>query len=111
MTSVNGAGDLEKREDDQVSQAPGHRAKAAALVIEEDSDADSTTLVYRAKIALLNDAIQEIGMGRYQWYIINVQCRSTTYISGCLIASWYRELFVVTGFGYISYEFLPILFR
>jgi hypothetical protein len=71
MTSINGTGDLEKHEDDhhQVSQeAPGHhRAKAAALVIEDDSDADSTTLVYRAKVAILNDAIQEIGMGRYQW--------------------------------------------
>ena len=49
MTSVNGIGDLEKREDDRhVSQPPGHRVKAAALVIEDDSDADSTTLVYRA---------------------------------------------------------------
>lgn len=68
MTSVNGIGDLEKREDDRhVSQPPGHRVKAAALVIEDDSDADSTTLVYRAKVAVLNDAIQEIGMGRYQW--------------------------------------------
>ena len=71
MTSINGTGgDLEKHEDDhQVSQAPvsGHRAKAAALVIEDDSDADSTALVYRAKVAVLNDAIQEIGMGRYQW--------------------------------------------
>ena len=68
MTSINGTGDLEKHVDDhQVSQAPGHRVKAAALVIEEDSDADSTALVYRAKVAVLNDAIQEIGMGRYQW--------------------------------------------
>lgn len=68
MTSVNGTCDLEKREDDhQVSEAPGHRVKAAALVIEDDSDADFTTLVYRAKVAVLNDAIQEIGMGRYQW--------------------------------------------
>jgi hypothetical protein len=69
MTSIDHTGDLEKHEDDhQVSQgAPGRRAKAAALVIEDDSDADSTTLVYRAKVAVLNDAIQEIGMGRYQW--------------------------------------------
>ena len=70
MTSINGTGDLEKHEDDpqQVSQeAPNHRAKAAALVIEDDSHADSTTLVYRAKVTVLNDAIQEIGMGRYQW--------------------------------------------
>jgi hypothetical protein len=40
---------------------------APVLVIEDDSDADSTALVYRAKAAVLNDAIQEIGMGRYQW--------------------------------------------
>ena len=68
MSIVNGAGDLQKREDEhQVSQAPGHRVKAPALVIEDYSDADFTTLVYRAKVTVLNDAIQEVGMGRYQW--------------------------------------------
>ena len=68
MTTINGTGDLEKHEDDhQVSQVPGRRAKAAALVIEDNSDTDSTTLVYRAKVIVLNDSIQEIGMGRYQW--------------------------------------------
>ena len=68
MTSVNGTCDLEKPEDDrQVPLPPGHRVKAAALVIEDDSHADFTTLVYRAKVTVLNDAIQEIGMGRYQW--------------------------------------------
>ena len=68
MTTINGTGDLEKHEDDhQVSQVPGHRAKAAALVIEDNSDTDSTTLVYRGKVIVLNDSIQEIGMGRYQW--------------------------------------------
>jgi hypothetical protein len=68
MTSTTTPTDLEKRADDhRVSEPPGHRVKAAALVIEDDSDANSTTLVYRAKVAVLNDAIQEIGMGRYQW--------------------------------------------
>ena len=68
MTSITTPTDLEKHQDDhQVSGPPGHRVKAAALVIEDDSDANSTTLVYRAKVAVLNDAIQEIGMGRYQW--------------------------------------------
>ncbi|KAI0632305.1 MFS general substrate transporter [Trametes polyzona] len=35
--------------------------------------------VYKAKITLINDAFQEIGMGRYQWY-----------------------LFIVAGFGWFS---------
>ena len=66
MTSITA--DLEKHQDHhQVSPGSDHRAKAAALVIEDVSDADSATLVYRAKVALLNDAIQEIEMGRYQW--------------------------------------------
>ena len=75
MTSISPTADLEKREDDhhQFSESPpGHRAKAAALVIDDDSDASSVDLVYRAKVAVLNDAIQEIGMGRYQWYTIIV---------------------------------------
>jgi len=60
--------------------------KAAALVLEDDSDASSATLVYREKVAVLNDALQEIGMGRYQW-----------------------GLFIVTGFGYISDNLWPIV--
>lgn len=71
MTSISATVDLEKREDNlqvaEVSDAPGRRAKAAALVLEDDSDTSPATLVYRAKVAVLNDAIQEIGMGRYQW--------------------------------------------
>ena len=68
MTSTHSPNlDLEKHRDDQVAQAPGRRVKAAALVIEEDSDAGSANLVYREKVAVLNDALQEIGMGRYQW--------------------------------------------
>jgi len=35
--------------------------------------------LYQAKAQLLNDAIQEIGMGRYQWH-----------------------LFIVAGFGWFS---------
>ena len=67
-TMTSPGNDLEKREDIiQVSPVPGHRIKAAALVLEDDSDASSTTLVYREKVAVLNDALQEIGMGRYQW--------------------------------------------
>lgn len=40
---------------------------------------DSLDPVYHAKARILNDALQEIGMGKYQWY-----------------------LFVVAGFGWLS---------
>ncbi|KAH8107746.1 MFS general substrate transporter [Cristinia sonorae] len=42
--------------------------------------------VYQAKARILNDAFQEIGMGRYQWW-----------------------LFVVTGFGWFSDNLWPIV--
>lgn len=42
--------------------------------------------VYQAKARLLNDAFQDIGMGRYQWW-----------------------LFVVTGFGWFSDNLWPIV--
>ena len=70
MTSVNDpSDDPEKHEaNDQLAVIPDtSRARAATLVLEEDPDASPATLVYRAKVAVLNDALQEIGMGRYQW--------------------------------------------
>ncbi|OBZ68823.1 putative MFS-type transporter PB1E7.08c [Grifola frondosa] len=50
---------------------------------EEESGVDP---VYQAKARLLNDAFQEIGMGRYQWY-----------------------LFIVAGFGWFSDNLWPIV--
>ncbi|THG96352.1 hypothetical protein EW026_g5461 [Hermanssonia centrifuga] len=51
---------------------------------EEESGMDP---VYQAKARILNDALQEIGMGKYQWY-----------------------LFIVTGFGWFSWAFNLTLF-
>ncbi|PSR94564.1 hypothetical protein PHLCEN_2v4432 [Hermanssonia centrifuga] len=48
---------------------------------EEDSGVDP---IYQAKAKILNDAFQEMGMGRYQWY-----------------------LFLVTGFGWFSDNLWP----
>ncbi|KAI5114920.1 hypothetical protein M0805_005513, partial [Coniferiporia weirii] len=42
--------------------------------------------VYQAKARVLNNAIQEVGMGKYQWY-----------------------LFVVTGFGWFADNLWPIV--
>ncbi|KAI0715628.1 MFS general substrate transporter [Cerioporus squamosus] len=50
---------------------------------EEESGVDP---VYQAKARLLNDAFQEIGMGKYQWY-----------------------LFIVAGFGWFSDNLWPIV--
>ncbi|KZT25442.1 MFS general substrate transporter [Neolentinus lepideus HHB14362 ss-1] len=47
---------------------------------------DSLDPVYRAKARILNDALQEIGMGKYQWY-----------------------LFCVAGFGWFSDNLWPIV--
>ncbi|KDQ59857.1 hypothetical protein JAAARDRAFT_33431 [Jaapia argillacea MUCL 33604] len=47
---------------------------------------DSLDPVYQAKARILNDAFQEIGMGKYQWY-----------------------LFIVTGFGWLSDNLWPIV--
>ncbi|KZT19572.1 MFS general substrate transporter [Neolentinus lepideus HHB14362 ss-1] len=65
--------------------------------LDNDSDSDSKTIidlydddsvdpVYRAKAHVLSNAIQEVGMGRYQWY-----------------------LFAVAGFGWFSDSVWPIL--
>ncbi|OSC97469.1 MFS general substrate transporter [Trametes coccinea BRFM310] len=52
-------------------------------IFEDDSGVDP---VYQVKARILNDAIQEIGMGKYQWY-----------------------LFIVAGFGWFSDNLWPIV--
>jgi len=49
-------------------------------------DDDSVDPVYRAKAHILNEAIQEIGMGKYQWW-----------------------LFVVAGFGWFADSVWPVV--
>lgn len=61
------------------------------VVIQADTEniydeQDSLDPVYAAKAKILNDSLQEIGMGKYQWY-----------------------LFVVAGFGWFSDNLWPIV--
>jgi hypothetical protein len=63
------------------SDAPDLSHNTVALVEEDEIDP-----LYHAKAQILNDAIQEIGMGKYQWH-----------------------LFCVAGFGWLSDNVL--LFR
>lgn len=61
--------------------------KQRAMVdIYADDDEDAVDPVYQAKARLLNEAIQEIGMGRYQW-----------------------SLFLVAGFGWFADSVWPLL--
>jgi hypothetical protein len=39
---------------------------------------DAVDPIYQAKAHILNDALQEIGMGRYQWYVVHLFGSITT---------------------------------
>ncbi|KAI0086900.1 MFS general substrate transporter [Irpex rosettiformis] len=79
--------DSERNEKNSVGlkdvEGGGIFAETHDVYSEEDSGIDP---VYQAKARILNDALQEIGMGRYQWW-----------------------LFVVTGFGWFSDNLWPIV--
>ncbi|EKM59977.1 uncharacterized protein PHACADRAFT_138348 [Phanerochaete carnosa HHB-10118-sp] len=66
-----------------VLAVPGIFAESKDVYDGEESGVDP---VYHAKARLLNQAIQEIGMGKYQWY-----------------------LFCLTGFGWFSDNLWPIV--
>ena len=54
------------------------KAEPTVLTLEAlNSDVDLGNPHYKRKVQLLNDAMQEVGMGRYQWYI-----------SGLLVGFW-----------------------
>ena len=66
---------------DGKSETPPDSVQDAFTLLRGDSDP-----VYEAKARVLNNAIQEIGMGRYQW-----------------------QLFIVVGFGWANDNLWPIV--
>ncbi|KAJ8690756.1 MFS sugar transporter [Pleurotus ostreatus] len=84
------------KESTSISSAPAERTpslfdsatglKQRAMIDIYADDEDAIDPVYQAKARLLNDAIQEIGMGRYQW-----------------------SLFLVAGFGWFADSVWPLL--
>jgi len=75
---------VEQREEKEGIDVQSHIANAPTQTLDLfDGTLDP---VYEAKARILNDAIQEIGMGKYQWY-----------------------LFVVAGFGWFSDNLWPIV--
>ncbi|KAF8074178.1 MFS general substrate transporter [Lyophyllum atratum] len=75
----------EKHDNEKISEQGDWRDQVQALT-ENIFTSDAVDPVYQAKARILNDAIQEIGMGRYQW-----------------------GLFVVTGFGWLADNLWPIV--
>jgi len=77
--------------DDRASNSEKHKDDVVTteLVIQADTENvfehGSLDPVYAAKAKILNDSLQEIGMGKYQWY-----------------------LFVVAGFGWFSDNLWPV---
>ncbi|KAI0947531.1 MFS sugar transporter [Taiwanofungus camphoratus] len=80
--SDDNVSDNEKQRPVDVEAAAAH-GETQDVYDEEESGVDP---VYQAKARILNDAFQEIGMGKYQWY-----------------------LFVVAGFGWFSDNLWPIV--
>ncbi|KAF8156556.1 MFS general substrate transporter [Crassisporium funariophilum] len=60
--------------------------KESMKVLQSTTLEDEESSVYDRKAAILNNALQEVGMGRYQW-----------------------GLFVVTGFGYLADNLWPVV--
>ncbi|KAF4617501.1 hypothetical protein D9613_006442 [Agrocybe pediades] len=66
------------------SGAAKGRGEVETVSLEDDIDTGDS--IYQKKAHVLNEALQEVGMGRYQW-----------------------ALFVVTGFGYFADNLWPIV--
>ncbi|KAI0769081.1 sugar transporter [Trametes elegans] len=80
------AGDVERQKRGAEVETHAIRVPADTRDIFEADDGSPVDPVYQAKARILNDAFQEIGMGRYQWY-----------------------LFIVAGFGWFSDNLWPIV--
>ena len=65
--------------------------------LEGDYIEDSLDPVYSAKAKVLNDALQEIGMGKYQ---VCLTCLYLLLLQLICILQW--RLFFVAGFGFFS---------
>ena len=69
----------------------------------EDGSVDP---VYQAKAHVLNAAIQEIGMGKYQVRVPSNECRRSKFQQS-LGSQWW--LFAIAGFGWFAYVHLSVL--
>jgi len=66
-----------------------------------DDSEGSVDPIYQAKSRILNQAIQEIGMGKYQVSVTMMMRVDDVHSSFCHRSKW--GLFAVAGFGWFSY--------
>jgi len=57
---------------DAKNPAPSNQVLVESFQADEGDIVDVGDSTYQKKAKLLNSAIQETGMGRYQWYVIAV---------------------------------------
>lgn len=87
----------EKRPDDTSNVEAGSRGIQVETQDVFDEDESGVDPVYLAKARVLNEAFQEIGMGKYQ---VSAD-RNSHPTPGCnVLSKWY--LFIVAGFGWFS---------
>ncbi|KAF7972298.1 hypothetical protein HWV62_18466 [Athelia sp. TMB] len=70
--SVASADEKSPHYDDEQKQAPVTVDVAATDAIYSESENAALDPIYAAKARILNDALAEIGMGKYQWILFNV---------------------------------------
>jgi hypothetical protein len=76
-------------------------------VREDLLDADVVDDVYRAKVHVVNDAMQSIGMGRYQVPLFLLPIPLLPRKTNLRFSQW--GLFAVAGFGYFADSVWPLL--
>jgi hypothetical protein len=55
-------------EDEKPARLAEHHSPQPPTLGFDDVDTGNSATAYEKKAMVLNEAIQEIGMGRYQWY-------------------------------------------
>lgn len=88
----------EKKDHTALKESPAQDSHPHTLAYAEEDlfEEGAVDAVYQAKARVLNAAVREVGMGKYQ-----VRCSFTvTKTRGADFEQWY--LFIVAGFGWFS---------
>jgi len=81
--------DAEKIDNQDAKKSTQKGPDSDSIVLEDDIDTGDS--VYQRKAHVLNGALQEIGMGRYQWYVVvdgKDGVKLTRYNQGAVRRDW-----------------------